>query len=274
MDARSITGSDMESLKARLKATWMSGDFDKIAQIIAAGGAEFISRLQIRPGSRVLDVACGTGNLSIPAAHAGAIVTGVDIATNLLETARERARAEGVQVQFDEGDAEALPYEDASFDEVVTMFGAMFAPRPQFVAAEMARVCRPGGSVAMANWTPEGFIGQMFKTTGRHVPPPPMPSPLLWGVEETVHERLGDSFTNIRCTRRDMVMALPVTPAGAVEYFRMWYGPTQRAFAALDEAGQSALRRDLEQLWSEHNTAADGTTRIVAEYLEVIGTRV
>lgn len=265
--------SELASLKAKLKATWMSGDFDKIAQVIAAGGAEFIARLRLAPGARALDLACGTGNLSLPAARAGAVVTGVDIAPNLLATARARAAAEGLNIQFDEGDAEALPYADASFDEVVTMFGAMFAPQPQLVAAEMARVCRPGGRVAMANWTPSGFIGQMFKVTGRHVPPPPMPSPLLWGDEATVRERLRDGFTGLQFSRRELSMDFPMTPPDAVEFFRTWYGPTHRAFAALDEAGQAALRRDLEQLWTEHNVATDGSTSVKAEYLEVIATR-
>ncbi len=274
MAAVTITISEIEHLKTRLKATWMAGDFDKIAEIIWAGGAEFIARLQLTPGTRVLDVACGTGNLSFPAAHAGSIVTGVDIATNLLETARARAEAEGVKIQFDEGDAEALPYADASFDEVVTMFGAMFAPRPTLVASELARVCRSGGRLAMANWTPEGFIGQVFKATGKHVPPPSiMPSPLMWGSEAIVAERLGDAFTNLQCTRRILYMNFPMTPADAVEYFRTWYGPTNRAFAVLDESGQAALRRDLEQLWAQHNSATDGTTSITAEYLEVIATR-
>lgn len=265
--------TELEALKARLRATWMSGDFDKIAAIIWDGGAEFIARLQLKPGARVLDVACGTGNLSFPAAHAGAVVTGVDIATNLLATARIRAKAEGVQIKFDEGDAEALPYAEGAFDEVVTMFGAMFAPQPKLVAAELARVCHPNGRLTMANWTPAGFIGQVFKITGKHVPPPPMPSPLLWGDEATVAERLREGFTDVRCTRREIVMAFPMTPPEAVEYFRTWYGPTLRAFAALDEKGQVALRHDLEQLWTVHNCATDGTTSIVAEYLEVSALR-
>lgn len=273
MNTISPSVSEMTSLKAKLKATWMSGDFDKIAQIIQAGGAEFIERLQIAPGARVLDVACGSGNLAFPAARAGAIVTGVDIATNLLETARNRAQNEGVQIQFDEGDAEALPYADASFDEVVTMFGAMFAPQPILVAAELARVCRSGGRLAMANWTPAGFVGQVFKVTGRYVPPPPMPSPLLWGDETTVQERLHNGFTGLQFNRRNLEMIFPMTPVEAVEFFRTWYGPTHRAFAALDETGQAALRRELEQLWTEHNRATDGTTRIAAEYLEVRATR-
>lgn len=273
MSATNTPDPEMASLKARLKATWMSGDFDKIAQIIAEGGEQFIERLRLKRGARLLDVACGTGNLSLPAARAGAVVTGVDIAPNLLVTARARAQAEGVQILFDEGDAEALPYRDGWFDEIVTMFGAMFAPRPHLVAAELARVCRSGGRLAMANWTPGGFIGQLFKITGRHVPPPPMPSPLMWGEEATVRERLGEGFTDLQFMRRDLVMAFPMTPPEAVEFFRTWYGPTQRAFAALDEEGQTALRGDLEQLWSEHNCATDGTTRIIAEYLEVRATR-
>ncbi len=269
MSAATASVMELSTLKTKLKATWMSGDFDKIAQIIWEGGAEFIARLQLKPGARVLDVACGTGNLCFPAARAGAVVTGVDIAPNLLATARARALAKFPSIQFDEGDVEALPYADASFDEVVTMFGAMFAPQPKLVAAELARVCRPGGRVFMANWTPTGFIGQVFKVTSWHVPPPPMPSPLLWGDKTTMRERFRGEFTNLQFTTRSLNMAFPMKPSDAVEFFRTWYGPTLRAFASLDDTGQTALRRDLEQLWTEHNRATDGTTRIPAEYLEV-----
>ncbi|HEX4949531.1 MAG TPA: class I SAM-dependent methyltransferase [Blastocatellia bacterium] len=265
----SQTMTELEALKARMKATWTSGDFDKIAQIIEPGAVEFMQRLALTPGMRVLDVACGTGNLSFPAARAGAIVTGLDIAPNLLATARARAMAEGVKIQFDDGDAEQLPYANASFDVVVTMFGAMFAPRPDVTAAELRRVCRPGGLIAMANWTPSGFIGQMFKTTAAHVPPPPIPSPLLWGDEATVRARLKGEGDDLRMTRRKISFRLPMTPAQTVDYFRAWYGPTLRAFATLDEQGQAALHRDLTQLWSEHNQALDGTTHVEAEYLEV-----
>lgn len=266
--------TDLTELKGKLKAIWMSGDYDKIARIIAAGGEEFIERLEIKPGARLLDVACGTGNLSIPAARAGAVVTGVDIAPNLLTMARERAQDEGVEVRFDEGDAEALPYADGSFDEVVSMFGAMFAPQPEKVAAEMARVCRRGGRVAMANWTPRGFIGQLFRIISLYVPPPAqMPSPMLWGHESRVRERLRDGFANLRLIRRTLIMEFPMTPVEAVEYFRAWYGPTHRAFAALDEQSRRALRQDLERHWTEHNRATDGTTSIEAEYLEVRATR-
>lgn len=261
---------DMETLKGRLKVTWMAGDFDKIAQILAPGAVKFIERLALAPGTRVLDVACGSGNLSLPAAHAGALVTGLDIAPNLLETARRRALAEGMEINFDEGDAEQLPYADASFDVVVTMFGAMFAPRPEVTAAELRRVCRLGGRIAMANWTPAGFIGQMFKTTAAHVPSPNIPSPLLWGDEAIVRERLRSDAAEIQLTRRTIPFRLPLKPEGAVDYFRAWYGPTLRAFAALNEDGQAALRRDLTRLWSEHNRATDGTTHVEAEYLEVL----
>lgn len=269
----SQTMTEMEALKSRLKVTWMSGDFDKIARVYEPGAAAFVQRLGLTPGARVLDVACGSGNLSLPAARSGAVVTGLDIAPNLIESARRRAHEEGLRINFEEGDAERMPYADASFDVVMTMFGAMFAPRPETTAAELLRVCRPGGRVAMANWTPAGFIGQMFKTTAAHVPPPNIPSPLLWGDEEVVRERLGFGVADVRFTRRLMAFRLPMTPEQSVKYFRTWYGPTLRAFAALDEAGHAALRRDLVSLWTEHNRATDGTTHVEAEYLEVAATR-
>ena len=270
----STTQPEMESLKTRLKSMWMAGDFGQIANVIQAGADEFIASLGLKPGNRVLDVACGSGNLAIPAARTGARVTGVDIATNLLEQARARAEAEGLTIQFDEGDAESLPYDDGAFDVVITMFGAMFAPRPELVSSELVRVCEPGGRIAMANWTPAGFIGQMFKVTGKHVPPPPsMPSPLKWGDEETVRERLTNGIADLRLTSRMCAFKFPFPPADVVEFFRMYYGPTQRAFGALDENAQAALRKDLEQLWSDNNQATDGTTHIEAEYLEVLATR-
>ena len=270
----STPGSGIEPLKAKLKATWMAGDFGQVAKVIEKCAEEFIDRMNLTAGTRVLDVACGSGNLTIPAAQKGANVTGVDIATNLIEQARERAKSEGVTVQFDEGDAEQLPYVDASFDVVVTMFGAMFAPRPEMVASELIRVCKPGGRIAMANWTPAGFIGQMFKTTGKHVTPPPnMPSPLLWGNEDTVKERLSNGIADIQMTPRMCVFNFPFPPAEVVEFFRQYYGPTDKAFGTLDETGQAALRKDLEQLWSEHNKASDGTTLVEGEYLEVIARR-
>jgi SAM-dependent methyltransferase len=270
----STTNPEMESLKTRLKAMWMAGDFGEVARHIETCAEEFIARLALEPGTRLLDVACGSGNLSLPAARAGALVSGVDIAPNLLEQARARAASEGLTIRFDEGDAESLPYGDAAFDVVVSMFGAMFAPRPELVAAELVRVCRPGGRLAMANWTPEGFIGQMFKLTGRHVAPPAnMPSPLKWGDEETVRERLREGVADLQLTRRMCLFDYPSPPAGVVESFRLYYGPTQRAFDALDAAGQDALRSGLEQLWTEHNRATDGTTQVEGEYLEVVAVR-
>ena len=265
---------EMESLKTRLKAMWMTGDFGQVAKHIETGAEEFIDRLTLKLGERLLDVACGSGNLSIPAARAGAIVTGVDIATNLLEQARARAESESLTIQFDEGDAESLPYPDATFDVVVSMFGAMFAPRPELVAAELVRVCRAGGRIAMANWTPDGFIGQMFKIGGKYVPPPSnMPSPIKWGDEEIVRERLRDGVADLQLTRRMCPFKYPFPPAEVVESFRKYYGPTQRTFDALDADRQAALRSDLERLWSEHNQATDDTTRVDGEYLEVIATR-
>jgi SAM-dependent methyltransferase len=270
----STTQPEMESLKTRLKSMWMAGDFGQIANVIQAGADEFIASLGLKPGNRVLDVACGSGNLTIPAARTGARVTGVDIATNLLEQARARAESEGLTIQLDEGDAESLPYDDAAFDVVVTMFGAMFAPRPELVSSELVRVCEPGGRIAMANWTPAGHIGQMFKITGKHVPPPPtMPSPIKWGDEETVRERLTNGIKDLKLTSRMCAFKFPFPPADVVEFFRMYYGPTQRAFGALDENAQAALRKDLEQLWSDNNQATDGTTHVDAEYLEVLATR-
>ena len=265
----STINPEMESLKTRLKAMWMTGDFGQVAKHIETGAEEFIARLALKPGVRLLDVACGSGNLAIPAARAGAIVTGVDIATNLLEQARARAESESLTIQFDEGDAENLPYPDAAFETVVSMFGAMFAPRP-----ELVRVCRPGGRIAMANWTPDGFSGQMFKISGKYVPPPPnMPLPVKWGDEETLRERLREEIADLQLTRQMCPFIYPFPPAEVVESFRMYYGPTQRAFDALDTNGQAALRSDLERLWAEHNQATDNTTYVEGEYLEVIATR-
>lgn len=265
---------EMEALKAKLKATWTSGDFGHIARSYAPGAAEFVNRLNLKSGERVLDVACGTGNLSIPAAKNGAVVIGQDIAANLLEQGRARAKAEGLTVRFDENDAEALPYDNASFDTVISMFGAMFTPRPEVTAAELVRASRPGGRIAMANWTPSGFIGQMFKIVGKHVPPAPgMPSPLLWGDETTVAGRFNGSVADLQLTRRLITFNFPFSPAEVVECFRLYYGPTYKAFGALDETGQAALEQELTQLWSAHNQSNNGITQVESEYLEVVATR-
>ena len=180
-----------------------------------------------------------------------------------------------MSVQFDEGDAEALPYRDASFDTVVSLVGAMFAPRPERVTAELVRVCRPSGRIIMVNWTPTGFVGGMFKAIAKHVPPPPgVPSAMLWGDEATVRERLRDGVTELRLTRRIYPSwHYPFPVPEVVEFFRQNYGPTQRAFAALDDAGQESLRRDLEGVFSAHNRAGDKATALEGEYLEVIAIR-
>lgn len=265
---------DIIALKARLQATWSAGDFGRIAHSYEPGAQAFIARLDIARGSRVLDVACGTGNLAIPAARAGAKVTGVDIAANLVEQARRRAAAEGLVAEFHEGDAENLPYEDGSFDTVMSMFGAMFAPQPDKAAAELKRICRAGGRIVMANWVPAGFIGQMFKTTAARVPPPAgMPSPLLWGDETVVRERLQNSIAGIQFTRHMMTFEFPFAPAEVVEHWRQYYGPTQKAFGALDANGQEALRADLTALWEKYNRADPGATRVESEYLEIVAIR-
>jgi len=264
---------EMETLKSRLKGTWMAGDFDYIARSYSPGASAFIERLNLEPGLRVLDVACGTGNLSLPAGRAGAAVTGVDIAANLLETARANARKEGLQVEFVEGDAEGLAFPDASFDVVVSMFGAMFAPRPDLVARELLRVCRPGGRIAMANWTAGGFVGQMFKLTGSYVPPPAlMPSPIQWGAEEIVQERLGSGAT-LEFERRMIEFTFPFSVDEVAEYWRTHYGPTQKAWEALEGERREAFLKDFQQHWQEHNQASDGTIRVESEYQAVLATR-
>ena len=273
MESTEMT-TEMQALKSRLRATWIAGDFGEIAKSIEAGAEEFVARRDLKPGMRVLDVACGTGNLAIPAAKTGADVTGIDIAPNLIEQAQARAVTEGVNAVFEVGDAEALPYEDGSFDVVITMFGAMFAPRPDVTADELTRVCRPGGLIAMANWTPEAFTGQMFKTSAKHVQPPPgMPSPILWGTEDAVRERLADGISDLQMIRRKIHFTYPFGPAQVVEHFRKYFGPTQKAFESLDANGQNALRHDLEHLWTENNLATDGTTQVESEYLEVRAVR-
>lgn len=258
----------------RVRAIWTAGDFGRIAKGFERGAAELITRLGLQPGERVLDVACGTGNLALPSARTGARVTGIDIAANLIAQAEANARAERLEITFDVGNAEQLPYADGAFDTVVTMFGAMFAARPERAGAELVRVTRPGGRLVMANWTPNGFIGEMLRATIRYVPPAPgVPSPLLWGTQEKVRERLGAGSVSLSFTSRMMTFEYPFGPAEVVNYFRLWYGPTLRAFAVLEEPDRERLQRELVALWSDHNRANDGTTRVQSEYLEVVARR-
>jgi ubiquinone/menaquinone biosynthesis C-methylase UbiE len=261
---------DFAQLKSNMKAGWMAGDFGQVANFTVKAAEEFVARTPISPGTRILDVACGTGNTAIPAARAGGLVTGVDIATNLLEQAAKRAAAEHLTIRFQEGDAEELPVGDREFDVVQTMFGAMFAPRPERVAAELIRACRPGGLIAMANWTPEGFVGKSFQISAEMAPPPAgLPAPVLWGNEQVVRQRFANEISKLSLSRQKAVFDYPFSPKEVVEFFRKYFGPTQATFSRLDKRGQSVLASQLESLWAEHNTASDGRTRIEAEYLEV-----
>jgi len=264
----------IDTLKARLKATWMDGNYDYFSRFMASSAVQFLDLLPIAPGAALLDVACGSGQVALVAAERGLKVTGVDIATNAILAARGRAAAASLDARFDEGDAEDLPYAASSFDVVVSLVGAMFAPRPERVAGELLRVCRPAGVIAMGNWTKEGFVGAMFKTFARFLMPPDMPSPLLWGDENVVRERFGAGVSDLRLTRVCYQFDYPFGPAEVVEFFRQYYGPATRAFASLGEAEQGALRADLVQLWTAHNTAtAAGRTLVDAEYLMVVATR-
>jgi SAM-dependent methyltransferase len=270
MGALNASPDHFEKIKQGLKTSWVAGDFGQVAKFTAIEAADFIARLPIRAGMHVLDVACGTGNLAIPAARTGARVTGVDIAPNLLAQARERAAAEGLAIDFQEGDAEQLPFADAQFDVVVSMFGAMFAPRPELVASELARVTRPGGLIAMANWTPEGFVGKSFAVSGRLLPPPvDIPRPVLWGDEATARERLAALGCAVEARRRELWFRYPMPPPQVVEFFRQYFGPTQVAFTRMDEAGKAAMSAELEKLWTDHNEGPPGESHVRAEYLEV-----
>jgi ubiquinone/menaquinone biosynthesis C-methylase UbiE len=261
---------DLSQLKAGMKATWMAGDFGQIARHTEEVAEQFITGIGVPRGARVLDVACGTGNTALPTARAGAEVTGVDIATNLLEQARRRAAAAGLNIKFLEGDAEDLPFPNDSFDYVITMYGAMFAPRPDRVASELLRVCKPGGEVVMANWTPSGFVGKQFQLMAKTVPPPPgIPAPILWGDEEVVRQRFAHGVTRLTLTHRRMQFRYPFGPKDVVQFFRQYFGPTQTAFSRLDPAGQASLAAQLEANWNDNNQATDGTTMVEGEYLEV-----
>ena len=268
------TTPEMDALKARLKSTWTAGNYDYFSRYMESSAVQFLDRLDVPAGSSVLDVACGSGQLGLIAARRGLQVWGCDIAANSIAAARGRAQAEGLDAQFDEGDAEALPYPDARFDLVASIFGAMFAPRPSLVVKELLRVCRPGGRIAMANWTKEGFIGQMFRAITKFIAPQGMPSPVLWGDEATVRERFGSDVSALRLTRVNYRFDYPFPPAGVVEFFREHYGPTTRAFEVVSETDRQALRDELVSLWDANNLASEpNRTMVDSEYLEVVATR-
>lgn len=267
------TETEMSGLKARLKETWSAGDYDLFSRYMEDDARSFYEQLDVPPGCQLLDIACGSGQLALLAARDGANVTGVDIAPNVIQRAQARARAEGLDARFLEADAEDLPFEDASFEIVASLIGAMFAPRPELVARELLRVCSPGGVIAMANWTAEGFVGQMFKTFSKFIAPSGMPSPVLWGDEKVVRQRLGQGIADFQMTRRNYKLAYPFSPAETVEFFRQYYGPTNRAFASLSADASAQLRAELEALWSEHNRGGDDLTVVPAEYLQVLAIR-
>jgi SAM-dependent methyltransferase len=264
---------DIESLKSRLRTTWMAGDYDRFSRFMENDARSFYERLDVPPGAHLLDVACGSGQLALIAAREGVRVTGVDIAENLIERAQARSMAEGLPARFRVADAESLPFPDSSFDVAVSLIGAMFAPRPHLVARELTRVCAPGGTIAMANWTVGGFVGKMFTTVAKFIAPSGMPSPLLWGDEVAVRERFGSQVCELKFARRHFTFDYPFPPSDVVNFFRRYYGPVNRAFASLDRAGRKNLYQELEVIWSAHNRGRDGFTLVTAEYLEVIATR-
>jgi ubiquinone/menaquinone biosynthesis C-methylase UbiE len=259
----------LEPVKERQQQTWASGNYSRVAARIVLASERLAESADLRPGTTALDVACGSGNATIAAARHGVDAIGVDYVPTLLEDARARAVAEGLDVSFVHGDAENLPLEGGTFDTVLSVFGSMFAPDHQRTADEMTRVARPGGRVALASWTPEGFIGQMFTTIGAHVPAPSgVPSPLLWGTDEHLAALFGSRVSNIRSRRRTQSFRYR-SAAEFVDYFRRWYGPTHRAFAALDAKTAGSLHEDLVEL--ARLSSRDSTTMIVdAEYLESV----
>jgi ubiquinone/menaquinone biosynthesis C-methylase UbiE len=264
---------DLEMVKAFQQKMWSAGDFARVGMTIAIVSENLVEAAELLPGERVLDVACGSGNTAIAAARRFAKVTGVDYVPALLEHGRERATAELVDVEFVEGDAEKLPFDDAAFDLVTSTFGVMFAPNQERAASELLRVCRPGGRIALANWVPDGMVGEMFMTTARHAPPPAgVKPPALWGMEDHLRQLFGDGVSELRAERRETTMRYP-SAEFQLEYFRKWFGPTQMAFARLDEAGQEALAADLIAVSQRHNMAGDAAMVAPAAYLEVVATR-
>ena len=259
---------DLAAVKARQQAMWASGDFSVIGVTLQIVGESLCEAVDLASGSRVLDVACGNGNAALAAARRFATVTGVDYVPALLRDGAGRARADGLDIDFREGDAEPLPFGDAQFDVALSTYGVMFAPDHAQAARELSRVVKPGGRIGLASWTPEGFIGQLLKTVGKHVPPPAgVASPVLWGTEA----HLGKLFPDVRAIgvgRRNFAFRYH-SPAHFVDIFRRFYGPTFKAFGALDTAGQARLAADITELTARHNRSASACV-VPAEYLEVV----
>jgi SAM-dependent methyltransferase len=264
---------DFEAMKARQHGAWSSGDYALVGATLQIVGEELCEALDVRAGQKVLDVAAGNGNVTLAAARRWCDVTSTDYVPALLLRGKLRADADCMNITFKEADAEALPFGDGSFDVVVSTFGVMFTPDQDRAAAELARVCKRGGKIGLANWTPEGFIGQVFKTLGKYLPPPAgARSPALWGTEARLKEMFGASSSAIRAERRNFVFRYR-SPEHFLDVFKSYYGPMLKAFAALDQANQQKLHQDLLVLISTLNRADDGTMVVPGEYLEVVITR-
>jgi ubiquinone/menaquinone biosynthesis C-methylase UbiE len=264
---------DLAAVKARQQQTWASGDYGAVASRIVIVAEQLCDAADLHAGWRVLDVATGSGNAAIAAARHGCTVVGIDYVSALLERARERAAAERLDVEFLEGDAEALPFGDETFDAVTSVFGTMFAPDHVQTAAELLRVVKPEGTIALASWTPDGFIGNLFRVVASHVAPPAgVASPLLWGAEEHLHELFGNRISSLAGEKRTFTWRFR-SGEELVEFFRLWYGPTLKAFAALEGEAQDALQRDLVELARRSNRLESDTVAIPATYLQAIATR-
>jgi ubiquinone/menaquinone biosynthesis C-methylase UbiE len=261
---------DFAAVKQRQQGAWSSGDYAIVGTTLQIVGEQLCEALDLRAGSKVLDVAAGNGNATLAAARRWCDVTSTDYVPALLKRGRERAAAEHLTIEFREADAEALPFADASYDVVLSTFGVMFTPDQDKAASELARVCRSGGKIGLANWTPEGFIGQLFKTIGRHVAPPAgVKSPALWGTPARLDELFGDQASEIVAEPRMFVFRYR-SPDHWLDVFKSYYGPALKAFATLDDAGQAALRRDLLDLLDEFDHSDDGTVVVHSEYLEAV----
>jgi ubiquinone/menaquinone biosynthesis C-methylase UbiE len=269
MSTTTTTTVDFEAVKSRQQITWGSGNYAVIGTTLQITGESLCEAVDVSAGERVLDVAAGNGNASLAAARRGCVVTASDYVGALLDGAAARAASEGLHIECREADAEALPFPDASFDVVLSTFGVMFTPNQERSASEMLRVCQPGGRIGLASWTPSGFIGQMFKTIGRHVPPPAgVRPPLEWGTEARLAELFAGA-QSIDAQVRQFVFRYR-SARDWVETFRTYYGPTLKAFAGLDAAAAKALEADLLELADAHNTATDGTLHVPSDYLEVV----
>jgi SAM-dependent methyltransferase len=264
---------DLAAIKAKQQATWSSGDYSVIGTTLQIVGETLCEVADVSPRDRVLDVACGNGNAALAAARRAADVTGLDYVPALLERARARAAADGLTVALREGDAEAMPFADRSFDVVLSVFGVMFTPDQERAAAELARVCRPGGRIGLASWTPDGFIGRMFQVMGKHVPPPAgIRPPSQWGTESRLEELFRGQVDRLQADERQFVFRYR-SAAHFIEVFRAWYGPVQRAFQALPPDRAQALEGDLAALLEERNVARDGTLAVPGAYLQAVITR-